>query len=106
VGYFEDVFFYFIIFNGRPISNEFSGTTGRICTIFSELDQFCIHLVTAQGTLPWQPINVAKSAFFAEKILLSCCHSVRIGISGYQWAALVIFGTVTSEKLLLIFVLL
>ena len=42
----------------------------------------------SQGTLPWQPIIVEKSAFFAEQSPLSHCHSktdcnIAISISKY-----------------------
>jgi len=32
------------------------------------------HFTIPQGTLPWQPIKVAKSAFSADESSLSCCH--------------------------------
>jgi len=32
------------------------------------------HFTIHQMTLPWQPIKVAKSAFFADQSLLSHCH--------------------------------
>jgi len=38
-------------------------------------DKSCIHLVIAQGMLPWQSIKVVKSAFIIDQSLLSRCHS-------------------------------
>ena len=55
--------------HGRPRSKEISGTTERIFTKFSALVELfkglinLLHLMIAQGTLPWQPIKFAKSAF-------------------------------------------
>jgi len=45
----------------------------------------CIHLAITEEMLPWQPIKVAKSAFFAD-----ICYTAipkRIGILERQWAA-------------------
>ena len=33
------------------------------------------HFAISQGTLPWQPIKVEKSAFLANQSPLSHCHS-------------------------------
>ena len=38
-----------------------------------------------QGTLPWQPIKVEKSAFFPDQSTLSRCHSKLIAISQFRF---------------------
>jgi len=43
------------------------------------------HFAIPQGTLPWQPIKVAKLAFFADQSSLSHCHSKRFAISQLQF---------------------
>jgi len=78
----------------------------------------CIQVVIAQGTLPWQPTKVEKSAFFAVKIFFVALP-FRSGLeyrngNGQLRSALnvatlsttlVKFSAVTPEKHLLIFVL-
>ena len=68
------------------------------------------HFTIPQGTLPWQPIKVAKSAFLANQSSLSRCFSkadcnITISISKVQWhvlcTILVRFGPVTSKFTLL-----
>ena len=71
------MFFYFFIFrffNGRPRSKSVSEITKRIFTkivkagrAIEGLDMSSIYLAIAQGTLPCQPIKVAKSAFFVDQ---------------------------------------
>jgi len=48
------------------------------------------HFTIHQGTLPWQPIEVEKSAFWADQSSLSRCHyetgcNIAIQISKIQW---------------------
>ena len=65
-----------------------------------------------QGTLPWQPIKVEKSAFYPEQSTLSHCHSemhcniaILISKGSMNFSTLCIilvaFGPETSEFTLL-----
>jgi len=60
-----------------------SGSTGSIFAIFAPNDRYLFEYDRAgtlflipQGTLPWQPVKVRKSAFFSGQSTLSRCHSV------------------------------
>jgi len=77
------VFFIFHFFNGRHSRPGISKSNGLIFTKISGLvDRWtglltCMvyHFAIHQGALPWQPIKVAKSAFFMVQSSLSRCHS-------------------------------
>ena len=81
------------------------------------LDKFCIHSAIAQGTLPWQPTKFGKSTFFVEKfsVALSFLNGleyrngdgqVRSALNvATSCANTVMISGVTSEKPLIIFVL-
>jgi len=69
------------IFNGRLWNTCISEANGPIFTKISGLVDECKGLFTSlsffifQGMLPWQPINVEKSAFFLDQSTLLRRHS-------------------------------
>jgi len=73
--------FLLYFFNGRLRNTCISEANKPIFTKISGLVDGCNGLFTAlsflifQGTLPWQPIKVDKSAFFPDQSNLSHCHS-------------------------------
>jgi len=73
--------FSLFFFNGRLSSHRSSDTNGAIFTKISGLLNWCKGLLTSfaflifQGTLPWQPVKVEKSAFLPDQSTLSLCHS-------------------------------
>jgi len=55
-----------------PIFTKISGLLDGCKGLFTSLSFFIF-----QGTLPWQPIKVEKSAFFPDQSTLSRCHSEK-----------------------------
>jgi len=58
----------------QELPNGSSPNFQRLVELCNGLINPAFILAIAQGTLPWQPIKVAKSAFFTKKSLL-CCHA-------------------------------
>jgi len=75
-------FFIFLFFFKRRLSSpRSSDANGAIFTKISGLVEGCKGLIIPlsffifQGTLPWQPVKVEKSAFFPDQSPLSLCRS-------------------------------
>jgi len=102
--YFSDVFFlyFFVFFNGRlrdPVAQKLIDRSSQKFQDWKTGVRACspywVFFFIFQGTLPWQPIKVEKSAFFPDQSTLSCCHSktncniaIPISRDSIEWISL------------------